>query len=112
MNTKSFMKDGIPTLNPQDVTGDPVFQIVDVRMPEEYSGELGHIENALFVTLGPALETFLSNHDKNKSLIFVCRSGARSGRATQTAQQAGFTEVYNMDGGMIKWNTLGLPVIR
>lgn len=109
MNINFFMKDGIPTLNPQDAPALLDFQIIDVRTPEEYTGELGHIENAQLKTLGPELDNFLNENDKSKQLIFVCRSGARSGRATLAALQAGFNEVYNMDGGMIKWNSLGLP---
>jgi len=112
MNIKSFMKDGIPTLNPQDVPAFPNIQIIDVRAPEEYTGELGHIKNAQLLTLGPELETFLNVNDKSKPLLFVCRSGARSGRATLAALEAGFSEVYNMDGGMMNWNSFGLPIER
>jgi rhodanese-related sulfurtransferase len=112
MKIKSYMKDGIPTLNPQDVPGLVGIQIIDVRTPEEYTGELGHIENARLVTLGPELETFLSLNDKNKPLIFVCRSGTRSGKATIAAMEVGFSEVYNLDGGMMKWNSLNMPTKR
>lgn len=110
MNTKFFLKDGIPTINPEDVSELGDYQIIDVRTPEEYSGELGHIGNAQLVTLGPELKNFLNKIDKNKQIIFVCRSGIRSGQATLEALQASFTQVFNMDGGMIKWNAQGLPV--
>lgn len=110
MKTKSFMRDGIPTLSPQDVADIPNVQIIDVRMPEEYTGELGHIEKAELVTLGPDLDNFLRESDKKKPLVFVCRSGARSGRATLDAMEVGFHEVYNMEGGMVQWNNLGLPI--
>lgn len=110
MKIKSYQKDGIPTVNPEDILSISSYQIIDVRMPEEFTGELGHIENAQLVTQGPELEIFLNKNNKTNPLIFVCRSGARSGKATLAAQQAGYSEVYNMDGGMLKWNALELPI--
>ncbi|MBY0414646.1 MAG: rhodanese-like domain-containing protein [Bdellovibrionales bacterium] len=110
MNAKFFIKDGIPTLNPEDLSELINFQIIDVRRPDEYTGELGHIKSAQLVTLGPDLKSFLDKIEKSKPLIFVCRSGVRSGQATQDALQTGFTQVFNLDGGMLKWKSLGLPV--
>ena len=110
MNVKNFIKDGLPTLNPEDLSECSKFQIIDVRRPDEYAAELGHIESAQLVTLGPDLKNFLDKIEKNQPLIFVCRSGIRSGQATQEALSAGFTQVYNLEGGMLKWNSLGLPV--
>ncbi|NCN40006.1 rhodanese-like domain-containing protein [bacterium] len=86
------------------------YEIIDVRESEEYVGELGHISGSLLVTLGKQLENFLEKEDKSKKLIFVCRSGGRSGRATELALRMGFKEVLNMSGGMIKWNEDGCEV--
>ena len=112
MNSKSFLVNQIPTLNPQDISSLSDFKIIDVRSNEEFTGELGHIENAKLVTLGPELEEFLNSSDKHRPLIFVCRSGGRSAQATKIALQAGFDEVYNMAGGMMQWNALGFPAKR
>ncbi|MEA9357573.1 rhodanese-like domain-containing protein [Bacteriovorax sp. PP10] len=112
MSTKFYIKDGIPTINPEDVNELSNFEIIDVRRLEEFTAELGHIESAKLVTLGPDLKNFINKTEKTKQLIFVCRSGGRSGQATQDALSAGFSEVYNMDGGMLKWNALKLPVWR
>jgi hydroxyacylglutathione hydrolase len=112
MNSKSFLVNQIPTLNPQDISSLSDFKIIDVRSNEEFTGDLGHIENAKLVTLGPELEEFLNSSDKHRPLIFVCRSGGRSAQATKTALQAGFDEVYNMAGGMMQWNALGFPIKR
>jgi sulfur dioxygenase len=109
MKTHSFNKDGIPTIDPKHVSDLTNIEIIDVRTPEEYTAELGHIENSTLTTLGPELTNFLSRADKDKQYIFVCRSGVRSGRATQEALTSGFTNVLNMDGGMMKWNELELP---
>lgn len=112
MITTSFMKDGIPTIAPNDVLKLKDVLLIDVRMPEEFIGELGHIEGAGLTTLGPDLEAFLETGNKQTSIIFICRSGARSGRATAAALALGFEKVYNMDGGMLAWNSLALPLSK
>ncbi len=108
----SFMKDGIPTVTPKDVLNLNDVTLIDVRMPDEYIGELGHIEHALLTTLGPELEAFLKTANKELTIIFVCRSGARSGKATANALALGFKHVYNMEGGMLAWNSLALPISK
>lgn len=112
MSTKFYIKNGIPTVNPEDISEFTDFEIIDVRSQEEFIAELGHIESAKLVPLGPELKNFLNKTEKKKQIIFVCRSGVRSAQATQEALSAGFAEVYNMDGGMLKWNALKLPVWR
>jgi rhodanese-related sulfurtransferase len=108
----SFMKDGIPTVTPKCVHNLKDVTLIDVRMQDEYVGELGHIEGARLTTLGPELETFLNSANKILPIIFICRSGARSGRATATALSLGFENVYNMEGGMLAWNSLSLPISK
>lgn len=85
------------------------FVLIDVRRPDEFTGELGHIEGSELVTLGPDLEQKLNLIDKDEPYVFICRSGGRSGQATAYAQTLGFKNVYNMMGGMLEWNRLGLP---
>jgi rhodanese-related sulfurtransferase len=46
---------------------------------------------------------------KDEPIVFICRSGARSARATAFVQEHGFMDVYNMKGGMLRWNELKLP---
>ncbi|MDG0817765.1 rhodanese-like domain-containing protein [Bdellovibrio svalbardensis] len=87
-------------------------RIIDVRTPEEFKGELGHIENAELVTLGPDLINFLNTLNRDESVVFVCRSGARSGQTTLLSEEMGFRQTSNMLGGMIQWNNLNLPVVK
>ncbi|QLY26618.1 rhodanese-like domain-containing protein [Bdellovibrio sp. KM01] len=82
-------------------------RIIDVRTPEEYRGELGHIAGSELVTLGPALETFLKTQRHDQEMVFVCRSGARSGQTTLASEELGYRNTYNLVGGMIRWNELG-----
>ena len=85
--------------------------LVDVRGQDEYTGELGHIAGAKLIVLD-TLPQHIDDLPKDETIVFICRSGARSARATSLAQDAGFEHVYNMKGGMLAWNSLGLPVER
>ncbi len=89
----------------------PNFVILDVRTPEEFLGE--HIENA--VNLDYYSDTFrndLNKLDKNKTYLIYCRSGSRSENALNIMKELDFREVYNMSGGIIKWNSEGLPTTK
>lgn len=83
---------------------DAVVRLIDVRRYEEFNGELGHISGAELVTLGDDLERFLLENDRYQQIVFVCRSGARSGVATKQAQSMGYRNVVNLAGGMLAWN--------
>jgi hydroxyacylglutathione hydrolase len=84
-------------------------KIVDVRRPDEFEGELGHIPGAELMVLD-TLPGRLPELPTDKTIVFVCRSGGRSGRASAFAMGQGLKEVYNMRGGMLLWNELSLPV--
>ena len=86
--------------------------IVDVRGPEEFRAELGHIAGAHQITLGPVLKQFLEGYDRNEKIFFVCRSGKRSAEASKMAVDMGFQKVAHLEGGMTKWNEDKLPVER
>ncbi len=88
------------------------FVLIDVRREDEFHGELGHIEGARLMVLQNELEAQLKNLDRSKKYLFYCRSGGRSMKAAQIAQQLSFQNVYNMEGGMLRWNEVGLPVKR
>ena len=84
--------------------------LIDVRTPEEFSGELGHIKGSTLVTLGPDLAAYLEKLDRSEEIIFICRSGARSGQATQISMNMGYKFTANMTGGMLRWNELSFSV--
>ena len=97
----------------EDVSPDEVnaksdsLTLIDVRSADEFTGELGHVPNSQLVTL----DTLMDNIDdipKDKTVVFICRSGRRSANATAIAKDNGFESVYNMKGGMILWNEMGL----
>ncbi len=104
MTIKNFLKDGIPTIKPVSEKEISNLRLIDVRRPDEFNGELGHIQGAVLKTLGPELTNFLSSANKDEPTLFICRSGVRSAQATGIAMDLGFKEVYNLEGGMIRWN--------
>jgi rhodanese-related sulfurtransferase len=84
-------------------------QVVDVREPDEFNGPLGHVEGAQLVPLG-SLSDRLNSLQKDKPIVAICRSGARSAQATLVLAQAGFDKVANLSGGMLRWRAQRFPV--
>lgn len=81
--------------------------LIDVRQPEEYQGDLGHIPGSKLIALD-TLPDHLGELPKDRTVVFVCRSGGRSARAAAFAMENGLQDVYNLKGGMILWNELHL----
>jgi sulfur dioxygenase len=84
-------------------------QIVDVREPEEFTGPLGHIRGAKLIPLG-ALAERAGELAKDKPIVAVCRAGSRSAQATVILREAGFADVANLSGGMLRWRAEGHAV--
>jgi rhodanese-related sulfurtransferase len=83
--------------------------IVDVRELEEFNGPLGHVPGATLIPLG-TLTKRVGDLQKDKPIIAVCRSGARSAQATVLLGKAGFDRVANLSGGMLRWHAQRLAV--
>ena len=73
--------------------------IIDVREVDEVAE--GKIPNAVNIPIG-AVESQMHELDKSKEYIMVCRSGARSGSATEFLESQGYHAI-NMQGGMLAW---------
>ncbi len=78
-------------------------KIIDVRRPDEYNGELGHIPNSELMCLQDDFENQLLRLNRSEPHLFVCRSGGRSSRAARIALGHGFKKIYNMKGGMLEY---------
>jgi sulfur dioxygenase len=77
-------------------------QIVDVRQPDEFNGVLGHVPEARLLPLG-SLVARAGELSKDRPIVTVCRSGARSAQAAVLLSRAGFDKVANLAGGMLRW---------
>lgn len=84
-------------------------QLIDVRTPKEFNS--GYIENALNINFFmPTFTEDIKALDKNKPVILYCRSGKRSAKSAKKFIEAGFTDLYNLDGGIIKWKQEGFKI--
>ena len=80
--------------------------LIDVR--ESYEHEAGHIaatRHVQFAQLSGQAETV----DRERPVVFYCRTGARSGVATQAFRASGY-DAHNMTGGLLAWVEKGLPI--
>jgi sulfur dioxygenase len=81
-------------------------QIVDVRELNEWHDAEGHIPGALHVPLADLAQR-LSTLDRQRPVVAVCRSGTRSAQASLMLARAGFAQVANLAGGMLRWHAQG-----
>lgn len=52
----------------------------------------------------------LHEFDKNTTTVFYCQMGGRSAQAAAFAAASGFSDVYNLQGGITAWAHAGLPI--
>ena len=77
------------------------FTLIDVRETHEY--QICHIPGSRLIPLGD-LPNQLATLDPGAEYIMQCKSGMRSGKATDLLRQAGFKNVRNMKGGILAWS--------
>jgi rhodanese-related sulfurtransferase len=81
-------------------------QLVDVREPYEH--EAGRIEGSLHIEL-QSLPGEAATLDRERPILFYCRSGSRSALAADAFAAAGY-DARNLDGGLEAWVGAGLPI--
>ena len=78
-------------------------QLVDVRTPEEFLTD--HLNNAVNNNvLDAAFDDNAKNLNKLKPVFIYCKAGSRSAKAAQKLSDLGFKTIYNLDGGIMKYN--------
>ncbi len=104
--TKKETSDKIAILD-REVYADAIMtgnvQLVDVRTSKEYKG--GHIKNAINIDFFKATDFVNSFEklDRNKPVYLYCRSGARSQKAARRLIDMGFSKIYDLKGGYMRW---------
>ena len=110
----SSSNDAIKKVDPvafNDVVTHPGVIVLDVRTPEEF--KTGHLVNAININLeGSDFASEVSKLDKNSTVAVYCRSGNRSGVATKQMAELGFTDMYDMQGGIVEWQAAGGQVVN
>ena len=83
--------------------------VLDVREPGEFQS--GHLLNARLIPLNKLKERIgeLEKY-KDKPIVVVCRSGSRSGTACVSLAKQGFTQAYNLTGGVLAWQKAKMPI--
>ena len=78
-------------------------QLVDVRRPEEF--EAGKIEGATNINVleEDGFKEQIKNLDKAQPVYIYCRSGRRSAKAAQLMLDAGFSKIFDLEGGYLNW---------
>lgn len=84
-------------------------QVLDVREDNEFLS--GHLAGAIHIPLGQ-LQARLSEIAlwRDKPILVYCHSGLRSGLALRVLQKAGFSEAFNLKGGVVAWRAAGQPI--
>lgn len=84
--------------------------ILDVRTPEEFAE--GHIEGAVMIDFyRDDFADQLAELDPDVPYLLYCRSGNRSGQTAVLLEDLGFTDVADVDGGVVGWLDAGLPLV-
>jgi rhodanese-related sulfurtransferase len=81
---------------------------IDVREPHEY--KTGHAPSAVNVPLG-SLDRRLGSIPKEREILVICQSGARSASASAFLAKAGYT-VFNVKGGTMNWRRSGQRISK
>lgn len=81
--------------------------VLDVREQSEY--DEGHIPGVTLIPMGE-VPNRLSEIPTDQQVIVTCRSGNRSGQITEYLREQGFTNVHNMEGGILAWQAAGFDV--
>lgn len=103
---------GVRVVSPvaaQDLLADGTRTLIDVRTPEEFAE--GHLPGAELIDFNaPDFAERIGALDRNTQYVIYCRSGNRSSQARALFTSLGFTDVADIDGGILAWTEAGLPV--
>lgn len=92
------------------IASTPDVVVLDIRTPEEFAE--GFIEGASNIDFYRSdFADQLDALDKNAPYVVYCRSDNRSGQAMETFADLGFTNVTEIDGGIVNWYESGLPIV-
>ncbi|WP_460692305.1 rhodanese-like domain-containing protein [Mucilaginibacter puniceus] len=75
------------------------FQLIDVR--EDFEYQVSNLGGELIPLGGILIET--DKISKDKDVVIMCRSGKRSAAAAMQLEAQGFTNLYNLYGGILAW---------
>jgi rhodanese-related sulfurtransferase len=83
--------------------------ILDVRTREEYNGS--HINGSTLIPV-QELDIRFKELPRDKKILVYCRTGGRSVTASDILVKNGFTQIYNMQGGITAWKNAGYQAVK
>lgn len=93
----------------QQLLANKNFSLINVHIP--YEGEIDKTDAFIpYNEIDQKLNQLPG--DKNAMLVLYCRSGRMSQPAAETLVKLGYTNVWNLDGGMAAWEQQGLPILN
>lgn len=99
-------KSNVQVLNAQDFAAklkERKGVLIDVRSPQEFKA--GHIKKAINIDFrSPSFTSGFTKYKKDQPIFLYCRSGMRSMLGARKLSQMGFTEIYDLKGGYLKWH--------
>ena len=105
-NTLVYKKTDILSLD--KILNDTDIIILDVRTSEEINA--GYIPNSTFIDYyDKNFENKINLIDRSKKIYTLCKSGGRSVKAAEILSKNGFRNVYNLEGGFMRWKANKMP---
>jgi rhodanese-related sulfurtransferase len=101
-----FQHRSLPEITLAELSDDAV--LIDVREGEEW--DAGHAPDAHHVPM-MQIPTRIDEVPRERSVVIVCRVGARSAQVVAYLLNQGYERVANLDGGMIAWEAAGRPLV-
>ncbi|MEP0710436.1 rhodanese-like domain-containing protein [Algoriphagus sp.] len=99
-----------PVIKPAELTDLSHYQVVDTREKEEF--DVSHLKGAIWVGYDTFSLNNVSSLDKSKPVLVYCTVGARSQEIGKKLKAAGFSQVYNLYGGLIQWSNEEKPIFH
>lgn len=98
-----------PTVKPEQIQSLSAYQILDTREKEEF--EVSHLPGAIWAGYDTFTLKNVESLDKNKPVLVYCTVGARSQEIGKKLIEDGFTQVFNLYGGIIQWANETKPLV-
>ncbi|RUA12745.1 MAG: rhodanese-like domain-containing protein [Flavobacteriia bacterium] len=103
----------VSLISPQELKaklGDDIL-LIDIRTPQEFAQ--GHISGAKLINFfDPDFMQQMSKLDRSKELYIYCRSGHRSGKATENLKTVGFPKIHDLKGGINNWYQNNMKIVK
>ena len=114
--SKQLEAPGIIELSPKDFlemyNSKADIHVIDVR--ESWERDMEHIQPSLHIPLGDFFESTVADalpDELSKEIVLYCKAGVRSFDACRVLLELGYKKIYNLEGGMLRWNSESMPHI-